>query len=303
MRQTQTITAAAILCIAIHPAARMVHALSASSCAELGWNADLYGSPDVCGGSELANTVPVCDPAASFDEATALCAGAGARLCTFEELGNQETRGSGCGIDSDELWSSTPCDGGYLLEYGAANFQVELKTCAPPESLVRVRCCADVFAVQSPAPTVATTTAATSTPTAVTVADETVSPTSSPTPLATVAEEEATSTPSALPTPTPIPSPTGSPTAEVDAVIEVLTPSAAPTEPSVNEKGQGAFRRIWAWARGRNAASISLVAIGSVVVIGGTAVAYHQLSKKNGGVDDSLPTTTPDMEVAGMEQA
>ena len=294
MRQTQTITAAAILCIAIHPAARMVHALSASSCAELGWNADLYGSPDVCGGSELANTVPVCDPAASFDEATALCAGAGARLCTFEELGNQETRGSGCGIDSDELWSSTPCDGGYLLEYGAANFQVELKTCAPPESLVRVRCCADVFAVQSPAPTVATTTAATSTPTAVTVADETVSPTSSPTPLATVAEEDAEATPTPTPGPTPI--------AEVDVVIEVLTPSAAPTEPVIEK--EGAFRRFWRrCTRGRNAASISLVAIGSVVVMSGTAVVYYQLSKKNGGGDGSLPTTTPEIEMAGMEQA
>jgi len=30
---------------------------------------------------------------------------------------------------------------------------------------------------------------------------------------------------------------------------------------------------------------------------------YYQLSKKNGGGDGSLPTTTPEIEMAGMEQA
>merc|ERR1719460_3306252 len=39
----------------------------------------------------------------------AVCAGAGARLCTVEEILNDETQGTGCGHDGDQVWTSSQC--------------------------------------------------------------------------------------------------------------------------------------------------------------------------------------------------
>ena len=46
-----------------------------------------------------------CHHAASFAEAEAVCASAGARLCTAAELQNDCARGTGCGHDRDLVWS------------------------------------------------------------------------------------------------------------------------------------------------------------------------------------------------------
>lgn len=45
-----------------------------------------------------------------FWEATCICEGLGARLCTRDELLNGCTKGSGCGYDSDVIWSMTGVD-------------------------------------------------------------------------------------------------------------------------------------------------------------------------------------------------
>uniref|UniRef100_A0A7S3TL01 Glycosyl hydrolase family 13 catalytic domain-containing protein n=2 Tax=Emiliania huxleyi TaxID=2903 RepID=A0A7S3TL01_EMIHU len=48
-----------------------------------------------------------CHHGKTFEEAEAVCAGAGARLCTKDELASDCTRGTGCGHDRDLVWSST----------------------------------------------------------------------------------------------------------------------------------------------------------------------------------------------------
>ena len=42
----------------------------------------------------------------SWEEGRALCIGAGARLCTVEELMADEAQGTGCGFDSAFVWTS-----------------------------------------------------------------------------------------------------------------------------------------------------------------------------------------------------
>jgi len=47
-----------------------------------------------------------CHHSKTFPEAEAICAAAGARLCTKDELTSDCTRGTGCGHDRDLIWSS-----------------------------------------------------------------------------------------------------------------------------------------------------------------------------------------------------
>jgi len=80
---------------------------SRSLCSHFGWDPALYGEPSVCGGSQLFGSR--CLLAASFEEAEQSCSNIGARLCSAKELRNDEARGSGCGMDTKRVWSSTPC--------------------------------------------------------------------------------------------------------------------------------------------------------------------------------------------------
>eukprot|EP00547_Thalassionema_nitzschioides_P000335 CAMPEP_0194198852 /NCGR_PEP_ID=MMETSP0156-20130528/78_1 /TAXON_ID=33649 /ORGANISM="Thalassionema nitzschioides, Strain L26-B" /LENGTH=886 /DNA_ID=CAMNT_0038923681 /DNA_START=23 /DNA_END=2679 /DNA_ORIENTATION=- len=57
---------------------------------------------DVWGGSR----VPTCFHGEDLATAEAICQAEGARLCTAEELYNKCAKGSGCGHDSDLIWSS-----------------------------------------------------------------------------------------------------------------------------------------------------------------------------------------------------
>merc|ERR1711871_1152906 len=124
---------------------------SAVTCNNLGWGAG-RGSDQVCAQSNMnhngvetlnSNTCLGADNDATdgFVHAAAVCSGAGARLCTVAELTNQETRGTGCGHDNDQVWSSTPCDGGSMSAQGQ---QGQNPTCQTDltQSLA-VRCCAD----------------------------------------------------------------------------------------------------------------------------------------------------------------
>jgi len=62
---------------------------------------------DVWAASEVDNGE--CNFAATFEEATEICTSVGARLCTLEEMQSGCTSGSGCGIDSYMVWTSTLC--------------------------------------------------------------------------------------------------------------------------------------------------------------------------------------------------
>jgi hypothetical protein len=62
----------------------------------------------VCGESEIGvdGTDPQCWPDETWAEGRALCIGAGARLCTVEELQADEAQGTGCNFDSRMVWTS-----------------------------------------------------------------------------------------------------------------------------------------------------------------------------------------------------
>jgi hypothetical protein len=323
MRQPQSLLVSSIVCITMQ---QTVNALSSASCAQLQWDASTFGSSSVCSGSNLPNTVPICDPAATWSDANALCAGAGARLCTFEELVNQESRGAGCGIDGSLLWSSTACNGGYLLEYGAANFQEVNKTCAvdSPGVVNRFRCCADVFDAVTPVPTATPTTPLpTVTPTtplptvaAVVTSSPTLTPTTALPTVAAVATSSPTPDPTTpLPTTTPIaatPSPT---VGEINAEGTIPADAESAIEPETEENDSGSDEQGWSYRQqkfrqfcSRNAASISYITIGSVLAVGGAVAAIKGINKaKKSSSDTSDPTTSSephegsDVELAELE--
>ena len=124
---------------------------SVSNCSELGWGAG-RGNPNVCGASNhLHDGVRVLEDATCFggdDDDTdgythvaAVCVGGGARLCTVAELTAQETRGIGCGHDNQQVWSSDPCDGGFMSARGQRG---QNPTCQTDlGTSLAVRCCTD----------------------------------------------------------------------------------------------------------------------------------------------------------------
>ena len=90
-----------------------------SCCEDKGWGGGSYFSPshglrtqlnfgdaDVCAMSKLDGK---CYGNADYFSAKALCDEQGARLCTAQELENDESHGSGCNYDYSWVWSSTPC--------------------------------------------------------------------------------------------------------------------------------------------------------------------------------------------------
>ena len=65
-----------------------------------------------------------CVHEVTFAEAVEICEGEGARLCTFDEVDNYCTAGSGCGHDSDMIWTSDECSipGHGCMEEDACNY-------------------------------------------------------------------------------------------------------------------------------------------------------------------------------------
>ena len=116
---------------------------SADSCTDLGWtNAASYGSSTVCGESDLSPLVD-CSGSLSYEDATDFCLGVGARLCTLDEMSNDEARGTGCDYDYEQLWTQTSCgDDSHYTQYGASH-QGDSISCASDSETRYVRCCAD----------------------------------------------------------------------------------------------------------------------------------------------------------------
>ena len=116
----------------------------------------------------------------TYAVAKGICESAGARLCTFSEIKLEAARGTGCGIDSKRVWTSTACsrDRHFTALGDGRDVYGQNKTadmCTKSSSRVlAVRCCADSSALASdPTLTVALTTLASNpTPTvALTTAD------------------------------------------------------------------------------------------------------------------------------------
>ena len=124
---------------------------SASTCDELGWgNAGNFGDSMVCGESDLG--LPGgCSDELTWDEARGFCESAGARLCTWPELLNDEARSTGCQVDAKLVWTSTSCgSGSYLQERGASSAGPD-NLCVSKTQMQFTRCCADVE-VTAPVP-------------------------------------------------------------------------------------------------------------------------------------------------------
>jgi len=128
-------------------------AVSVSTCDDLGWNPEENGSPAVCAVSDAA-PLAGCSGAIRWRDALRFCEGVGARLCSADELQQNEARGTGCSYDLAWVWTSTPCPDGYLVTTGSSKVGTET-ICEPFTHEAVVRCCADVEA-PSPSPTTLT---------------------------------------------------------------------------------------------------------------------------------------------------
>jgi hypothetical protein len=98
-----------------------------------------------------------------FSHASRICKDIAARLCTAKELLAKETKGTGCGHDNQQTWSSTPCDNhrGYLSVQGDGTGKAQCNGNAVGGKQVglglqadlAVRCCADADVPPPPKPT------------------------------------------------------------------------------------------------------------------------------------------------------
>jgi len=98
-------------------------------------DAGTRGSPLICGYS-------ICLDEVSWADAKAACEDAGHRLCTRFEVETDETRGTGCSYDSQLIWTSTACDGGYYAVVGATTSDTATQcVAADDDETAFVRCC------------------------------------------------------------------------------------------------------------------------------------------------------------------
>lgn len=71
------------------------------------------GSQNLCGASWCPN--PTAPETRTYWRAGVECAGAGMRVPTLVELKQGAAEGTGCGADSQFVWSSTECEGGHWV--------------------------------------------------------------------------------------------------------------------------------------------------------------------------------------------
>lgn len=120
-----------------------IEGTSQRTCQQLGWDTSLETgkSPFVCAQTKIGGE---CLEELTFAEAEATCSSVGARLCTSEELSDDEAKGSGCKADCKPVWSSDACDGGHTWQAGAKKCADDHPaTCGDSGIKAGVRCCAD----------------------------------------------------------------------------------------------------------------------------------------------------------------
>src|SRR3989338_3867614 len=130
--------------------------LSKNTCDTLGWETDnSFTNNDlntVCGASFILGG---CSSYKTYLEAKLFCESEGARLCTVEELRNDETIKTGCSYDNLNVWTRSTCSTGYLTRKGATRNGATTATdgtltnsdepCTSITSTAFVRCCADTI--------------------------------------------------------------------------------------------------------------------------------------------------------------
>lgn len=116
--------------------------MSAKAGSSLSGFEDNYGSSSIYSDTDIDIDTMGCSGQKAFLEARSWCEGIGARLPTLTEVENDETRGMGCGYDTEYIWTSTPCTSGYYVDEGKAG-GVGAKSCQTPSSSYYVRPVAD----------------------------------------------------------------------------------------------------------------------------------------------------------------
>eukprot|EP00931_Biecheleriopsis_adriatica_P107745 TRINITY_DN8206_c0_g2_i2.p1 TRINITY_DN8206_c0_g2~~TRINITY_DN8206_c0_g2_i2.p1 ORF type:complete len:1356 (-),score=146.25 TRINITY_DN8206_c0_g2_i2:19-3720(-) len=128
---------------------------SATFCSDLGW-ADNTEWPKVAGKQGLIGVCGMpdssCEGRKSHVEAEVFCKNKGARLCTANELMKCEAAGTGCNYDLEQVWTSTPCEGGFMTVRAGSLCNTPQSTCTTSDSAYSGRCCADADASSCKAP-------------------------------------------------------------------------------------------------------------------------------------------------------
>jgi len=116
---------------------------SSHSCVDLGWtNAGAGRSKKVCSNSRVNGK---CSGRVTKTQAEAFCSAVGARLCSVEELENDEAAGTGCNLDGKRSWTRNACSGGAMTVGGSKRSSKKrtLRAKCEPSSTQRfARCCA-----------------------------------------------------------------------------------------------------------------------------------------------------------------
>lgn len=118
-----------------------VVALSPQSCYDLGWGFK-WGNTQVCGESVLDGECYV--QTATYAAAADVCADAGGRLCTLAEVEAHAVTSTGCGIDSQLIWTQSLCNGGNGAYVRTGKFEGNAATCETnSRARLSIRCCGD----------------------------------------------------------------------------------------------------------------------------------------------------------------
>eukprot|EP00040_Diaphanoeca_grandis_P037702 m.248252 g.248252 ORF g.248252 m.248252 type:complete len:249 (-) comp33863_c3_seq14:4570-5316(-) len=121
-----------------------------------------HGDPTICAASKskiwFDRGGSGCSGAVTWPEANDFCESQGARLCTGAELVADETHGSGCNYDYQQIWSSDKCNScpnensdvegllSYQVEFGysaVSDLGGSGHECRAATNLAYTRCCAD----------------------------------------------------------------------------------------------------------------------------------------------------------------
>jgi len=115
-------------------------AAARKSCDELGWGARVDG---VCGeadkGLKRKDGSDKCFNNKNHPDANALCTGVGARLCSAAEITSGVGKSTGCKMDTQFVWTSTPCDADSFL---GAKAKGETE-CMSVDTSAPLKCCSD----------------------------------------------------------------------------------------------------------------------------------------------------------------
>lgn len=115
---------------------------SAKKCSDLPFFVNFDGD-GLCGSSKMPDGRCINNGSYTLADAEALCSDIGTRLCTYQEITARQAQGSGCGLDSRYVWTSSTCgDGMNIMSHGGKGDDPLCK--APKEMSNGVRCCAEV---------------------------------------------------------------------------------------------------------------------------------------------------------------